>query len=151
MKIIIATDGSEFGTATLNFALRMICEPKTEIEIVTVIEPAAGTEFETIIESVDELTSPDNPEARAYHDIIESDRRRLIEKCANKDISVTTNVLAGPAARAIVEEAESWNAELIVVGSHGRGFWKRAWFGSVADKIVDHAPCSVMVVRTPTT
>jgi nucleotide-binding universal stress UspA family protein len=147
MKIIVATDGSEFGTNALNFASRLVCEPNTEIEIVTVIEPAAGTEFETIIESVDELTSPDNPDARAYHDILESDRRRLGKKCEGKDITVSTKVLAGPAARAIVEEAEAWKADLIVVGSHGRGFWTRAWIGSVSDRIVRHAPCAVLTVR----
>lgn len=148
MKIIIATDGSEFGTAALRFVTRLICEPDTKIEIVTVIEPAAGTEFETIIESVEELTRPDNPEAKADRDMLETAREWLMENCANEYVSVSTKVLAGPAARAIVEEAEAWNAELIVVGSHGRGFWKRAWFGSVADKIVDHAPCSVLTVRT---
>ena len=147
MKIIIATDGSEFGTVAIDFTARMICEPNTEIEIVTVIEPAAGTEFETIIESVEELTKSDNPETKAEYEMLEAARQRLIEKCADKRISVTTKVLAGPAARTIVEEAEAWNAELIVVGSHGRGFWKRAWFGSVADRIVDHAPCSVLTVR----
>ena len=147
MKIIVATDGSEFGAKALDFIPRLISEPKTEIEIVTVIEPAAGTEFETIIESVNELAKRDTPETRAGHELLDSARQKLIEKCAGKDISVTTKLLSGPAARTIVEEAEAWNAELIVVGSHGRGFWKRAWFGSVADRIVDHAHCSVLAVR----
>ena len=147
MKIIIAIDGSEFGTAALKFATRVICEPGTKIEIVTVVEPAAGTEFETIIESVDELTTRDNPETNAAHEILKAARDWLVENCSHEYLSVETKVLAGPPARAIVEEAESWEAELIIVGSHGRGFWKRAWLGSVSDRIVDHAPCSVLTVR----
>ena len=149
MKIIIATDGSEFGAAAISFAARLICEPKTEIEIVTVIEPAAGTEFETIIESVNELTKTDNPETRADREMLDGARQKLIDKCAEKEVSVTTKLLAGPAARAIVEEAEAWKADMIVVGSHGRGFWERSWLGSVTDRIVHHAPCSVLTVRHP--
>ena len=38
--------------------------------------------------------------------------------------------------------------DLIVVGSHGRGFWGRL-LGSVSDGVVHHAPCSVLVVRKP--
>lgn len=60
----------------------------------------------------------------------------------------STELLAGPATRTICEKADEWNAELIVMGSHGRGFLGGAWFGSVSDKVIHHAPCSVMIVRS---
>jgi nucleotide-binding universal stress UspA family protein len=47
----------------------------------------------------------------------------------------------------LLETAKEWNADLIVVGSHGRGFWGRMLLGSVTDALVHHAPCSVLVVR----
>ena len=147
MKIIIATDGSNYGASALNFAERVICEAGSEVEIVTVIEPAAGTELETIIESTEQLTNPDNPECRAAVELLERSKGTLAEACSGKGVSISTKVLAGPAARSIVEEAESWNAELIIVGSHGRGFWSRTLLGSVSDRIVSHANCAVMTVR----
>jgi len=47
----------------------------------------------------------------------------------------------------IVDEAENWKADLIVVGSHGYTGIKKWLLGSVAQSVVSHAPCSVEVVR----
>jgi nucleotide-binding universal stress UspA family protein len=52
----------------------------------------------------------------------------------------------GPAAKEIIDKAERWRADLIVVGSHGYGFWGRL-LGSVSNYVVHNAPCSVLVVR----
>ena len=46
-----------------------------------------------------------------------------------------------------IEEAQNWGADLIIVGSHGYGFWSRALLGSVSNAVINHAPCSVLVVR----
>jgi nucleotide-binding universal stress UspA family protein len=59
---------------------------------------------------------------------------------------ISTRLLSGPAGKAIVDKAKKWNADLLVVGSHGYGFWGRM-LGSVSDDIVHHAPCSVLVAR----
>ena len=61
--------------------------------------------------------------------------------------NLSTRVLCGSPAQAIVEEAESWGADLVIVGSHGYGFWERMFLGSVSNALVHHAPCSVLVVR----
>lgn len=60
---------------------------------------------------------------------------------------LTTMVIQGSPKQAIVEEAETWGADLIIMGSHGYGFWQRALLGSVSSSVVHHAPCSVLVVR----
>ena len=49
---------------------------------------------------------------------------------------------------AIVNEAREWDADLIVLGSHGYGRVKRLVLGSVAAGVVASAPCSVQVVRS---
>jgi len=61
---------------------------------------------------------------------------------------ITREVLIGSPARRIVEEAQTWKADLIVIGSHGYGFWERMMLGSVSQSVVHHASCSVLVVRT---
>ncbi len=85
------------------------------------------------------------------------DRRRdapaLVEAAAdmirdaNPKVSVTTKIIEGIPKDAIVQEAQSWGADLIVLGSHGYGRVRRVVLGSVAAAVVANAPCSVLVVR----
>jgi nucleotide-binding universal stress UspA family protein len=56
-------------------------------------------------------------------------------------------VVEGNPRDAILDEAREWNADLIVVGSHGYGRLKRMMLGSVAGAVVANAPCSVHVAR----
>lgn len=62
--------------------------------------------------------------------------------------TVETALVMGRPASVIVDEARRMNADLIVVGSHGRGAVASALLGSVANEVVDHAPCPVLVSRT---
>jgi nucleotide-binding universal stress UspA family protein len=59
----------------------------------------------------------------------------------------TTCVVEGDPRQAILAMAEAWPADIIVLGSHGRGRFDRLLLGSVSDSVVRHAPCSVVVVR----
>jgi nucleotide-binding universal stress UspA family protein len=67
----------------------------------------------------------------------------------NKSIKVDGKFLPGPARGVILEEAENWGADLIVIGSHGYRGWQRFLLGSVSLAVVSHAKCSVEVVRCP--
>jgi nucleotide-binding universal stress UspA family protein len=58
-----------------------------------------------------------------------------------------TEVVEGPAQRAIPELARRLGAELLVIGSHGRHGLERVAVGSIAMAMVRRAPCSVLVVR----
>ena len=55
----------------------------------------------------------------------------------------------GSPKRIIVEEAETWGADLVVVGSHGYRSWERMLLGSVSQAVAAHAECSVEIVRCP--
>ena len=148
MKILIATDGSSYGQAAVDFAANIVSQPDTtEVKIVSVIEPFAFNEIETLIEETDEIANLKNTAARQADALGKRLAEDFREKFAGTKIDVSNEVLGGSAAPAIVEKAEEWNADLIVVGSHGYGFWQRAWLGSVSDRIAHHAPCSVLIVR----
>jgi nucleotide-binding universal stress UspA family protein len=66
---------------------------------------------------------------------------------ASAGLKPTTAVLSGNPKEVILEEAKRWNADLIVVGSHGRRSFKRFLLGSVSEAIAMNAHCSVVVVR----
>lgn len=76
-----------------------------------------------------------------------SSAARVREYFADTDLKIETEVRAGAPDQVILEIAKEWKPDLIVVGSHGRGFWGRLTLGSVSDSIIHHAPCSVLVVR----
>ncbi len=62
-------------------------------------------------------------------------------------LEISSKIVPGPPSQAIVDEAESWGADLIVMGSRGRGTFGRLLLGSVSSAVVHHAMCSVEIVR----
>lgn len=146
MKVIIATDGSSFSLAAAQEACRLFGRMKeTEFTIVAVFEdvPIAATEpFALPPEYYQEMT--DAARSQAKHNA-EQTAEALRSGCP--DANVTVEVLSGKPASQIVDLAERIGAQTIVVGSHGRGFWGRL-LGSVSNSVVNHAPCSVLVVRS---
>jgi nucleotide-binding universal stress UspA family protein len=67
-------------------------------------------------------------------------------KCELPEGRISTAVLFGPVYQKILEEAEKWGADVIIVGSHRPGA-ERFLIGSNASAVVRHATCSVLVVR----
>ena len=148
MKILVATDGSRFAKAAVEFVKKIVAEPaSTEIEVVAVVEPFAPNEFETLVESLGELTDPSNPAAQVAGQLAKSAGEELSRTFDGTGIKISDKVIGGLVAKAIVEEAERWRPDLIVLGSHGRGFWSRQWLGSVSDRVAHHAHCSVLLVK----
>mgnify|MGYP001165592713 CR=1 FL=1 len=149
MKVMIATDGSKFSQAAVNKACDFLGE-KTgmEIKVVSAYEEDYAMAAEPFAVSADlyrEIAEAAENQARQNAlSAAETIKKRLGEVTA----SITTAILKGNPPQQIVDIAEEWGADLIVVGSHGRGFWGRL-LGSVSDGVVHHAPCSVMVVREP--
>ncbi len=66
-----------------------------------------------------------------------------------RSLTVTTDVLSGPPAEAILDDAESFGADWIFVGSHGHGRLERFMLGSVSQAVAGRARCSVSIVRSP--
>ena len=72
---------------------------------------------------------------------------RVANSLASRGLKTEAVVYDGDPRSVIVDEAEDWKADLIVLGSHGYTGIKRWLLGSVAQSVVNHAPCSVEVVR----
>lgn len=75
----------------------------------------------------------------------------LVEKFATSRLNLRFQALTGPPAATVIDHAkrESGRYDLVVTGSHGRRGFRRFLLGSVAEKIVRHALCSVLVVHGP--
>lgn len=143
MKILVATDGSTPGQAAVEAVASRPWPDGTEIKVLTVIHAA-----------VPFILDPMYTIAFIHIDQIEKARERAPEIVAaaagsltRPGVTVTTEVLEGSPKHLIVEDAERWDADLIVLGTHGHGPVGRFVLGSVAHSVVLHAPCSVEVVR----
>jgi nucleotide-binding universal stress UspA family protein len=80
----------------------------------------------------------------------EQDGKRLLagfRQRASSTVAALEFVTVGKPATEIVKTAAEWSADLIVIGSHGRGGVSRALLGSVAEAVMRHAPCAVLVIR----
>jgi nucleotide-binding universal stress UspA family protein len=79
----------------------------------------------------------------------EAERRMLtsLESLAAEGIQATGEVLIGGPSHVIIEQANNVNADLIVMGTHGRTGITHLLIGSVAERVIRHAPCPVFVIR----
>jgi len=149
MKILIATDGSDFSKAAIDACRKIVFDPEnTNFKIISAVEYPLMTAADPFIggsaDCYDRIEQAGCALAKQY---LEESAARLRSLFPDKSLNLTIEVIDGSPARVIVEQAESWSADLIVIGSHGDGFWSRALLGSVSTSILHHAPCSVLVVR----
>ena len=149
MKILIAIDGSEYSNAAVDECCRMVLRPAdAEVMIVSAYENAYPMAAEPFAISADYYQQLDDAVREQSNGFLESARNQITSHFPEANFPLNTEVLRGSPAQQIVEKAEEWGADVIVVGSHGRGFWGRL-LGSVSNAVVHHAPCSVLVVRKP--
>lgn len=145
MKILMAIDDSRFSDAVVDTLIAQFDPARTEVRIIHVVEPVA---FST----PPQMDPMYFPELQAQV----KDAQQLVERAARKltgaGFKVSTTVEKGDARSVIVDEAapDGWNAELIMLGSHGRKGLQRFMLGSVSDAVARHAPCSVEIVKIHT-
>jgi nucleotide-binding universal stress UspA family protein len=87
--------------------------------------------------------------AREQADSAIKDALDRIQLSQVAQIEVITETIDGRAEDVILNEAEKWGADLIVVGSHGYRGLQRFLLGSVSQAVATHAACSVEIVRGP--
>jgi nucleotide-binding universal stress UspA family protein len=149
MKLLLATDGSEFSNAAVREVIRRFPPKDTEVRIVHAVEWMKDMP----------LYAQFGQGPTAAHDAVEHRNRSfelaelLVAKTAEEleaaGFRTSVRTLDTDPAHAIIGSARDWGADLIVLGSHGRRGLERLILGSVADSVVRRAPCSVHVVRLP--
>jgi nucleotide-binding universal stress UspA family protein len=147
MKILLATDGSDYNNlAVEEFAGRLFAMD-TEVHIISAFE------ISTIVMSTaapmgglaDYYEETDKEAKKTAEDAVKSASDLLKKK--HPSLSITTAIINGSPKQVILKEAEEFGADLIVVGSHGRGVIERFLLGSVSQAVASHANCSVEIVR----
>lgn len=145
MKILLAIDGSKFSEATTQAVAKRIPAKDMEVTVLHVIEPlpvTVGDETRVYITDIEAMRQAQLKQAEAVV-------ARAADVLRPVGFKVTTLVEEGDPVTKIIDHAAAWEADLIVVGSHGRRGLGRLLLGSVSERVARHAPCTVEIVRLP--
>lgn len=148
MKILLAVDGSPCSDAAVEEVARRPWPEGSSVKVLTTYELPAPPTAETWALPLNYFENLDNALQKQAQNVVDSALQKLKSRL-NKSISLDAALVPGPPRTVILDEAENWGANLIVVGSHGYRAWQRFLLGSVSQAVVSHAKCSVEVVRCP--
>src|SRR5215475_15830030 len=146
MKILLATDGSDYSKAAVNSVAERPWPEGSEVKIISAMEiPYPPTTEGWVMP--DSFYSELDRVAREQAEAAVKDAVERIESGKASGIEIITKIISGSAREVILDEAERWDADLIVLGSHGYNGWQRFLLGSVSHAVATHAHCSVEIVR----
>jgi nucleotide-binding universal stress UspA family protein len=140
MKILMGIDDSKFSEDVLRAVVTQIRTENTEVRVLHVLQSSVPAPPQMAPGYAPELEDQIKP----AHELVE----RIAEELRRAGFKVDAAVEVGDIRERIIDAAEDWGAELIVVGSHGKRGIQRFLLGSVAEFVARHAKCSVEIVRT---
>jgi nucleotide-binding universal stress UspA family protein len=146
-KIVVGVDGSPSSLKAVGVAADLASKYDAELVLVAVeheLPPALAAELETYLRQ-EHIDVPIDELPTEHAENVLADARFQAE--GEGAVKVASRMSRGDPAEEIIGAAQRENADLIVVGSRGHGRLAGLLLGSVAQKIVAHASCPVLVAR----
>jgi nucleotide-binding universal stress UspA family protein len=149
VRILLAIDDSAGSSLALQELLRQTPGQKPDIKVLTVVEPPSAPVKFAVAAAGQMAGYPASfaPELEAETKQAQALVDTAVEQLRRAGLNAEAAVESGNPKSVIVDTAVHWNADLIVVGAHGRGALERFLIGSVSEAVARHAPCSVEIVR----
>ena len=156
MKILIAYDGSDCASAALTDLRRAGLPQEVDAIVLSVADvwvwSTVGNEAVMPVYARAYAGAWDKEREESLQAVEEARamalRAKQLIQDSFPDWTVEAEACADSPAWGIIRKADEWKPDLVVVGSHGRSALGRFFLGSVSQKVVTHAPCSVRVVRS---
>lgn len=146
MKVLLAVDGSAYSNAAVGEVAGRPWPAGSEVRIVSVVEQPFMPAAEPWSIPPEYYTQAEQAARERAESTVE-DAQSKLQAGLDKSIRITTVTPEGSPKRVVLDEAENWGADLIVLGSRGLGAWERLLLGSVSNAVAQHAKCSVEIVR----
>lgn len=145
-KILVPIDGSDTSALGLAEAIRLARLSGGSIRLLNVVDTLAlamspGGAYLLTQEVIDQLK-------QGGKDVL-ARARATVEAAGLPVETVLHDALTQRVCDVVIDQARSWGAEIIVIGTHGRRGVRRALLGSDAEQIVRLAPMPVLLVRGP--
>lgn len=141
-SIVIATDGSPYSTAAASEAIGIAKKNGSKLTVISVVPAELATPTD-----VDFAATQRELLAEKEMQAAEKNAKAVKEAAQKEGVAVQAFVMTGKPADAIIETAKEKNADLIIVGSHGRTGLERLLMGSVAERVIVMSACAVLVVK----
>jgi nucleotide-binding universal stress UspA family protein len=141
-RIVVATDFSEGSDAAMERAFGLAKALGATIDLVHVLDTA-------ILAAPTSLGAMPLVEPQVLMDQIDEALSKRVAEAQKGGLVCQSNSLDGYPAREIVRHAEKTNADLIVLGTHGRTGVAHVIMGSVAQRVVQRSSCPVLVIPPP--
>ncbi len=139
--ILVPVDGSSHAVKALKFALELAHLTKADMEVLHVMDTAQ-------IQQISRLT--DKNSVQVHEEMRERAMAILVDANAlarEAGLEIMTHMIEGTPYEAVVEHAHRRSSDLIVIGRIGTRGPRRILIGSVTERILEIAPCHVLVVR----
>lgn len=146
MKILLAVDGSDYSNAAVDAVAARPWPEGSSVQIISAMELSFTPTPETWALPDSYYAQAEQAAKEQAESVVREASQRLRAGQALPMESFTT-IKVGRAEDVILDEAEKWGADLIVLGSHGYRAFKRFLLGSVSQAVATHAKCSVEIVR----
>lgn len=138
-KILVATDASEYSRQALRSALELARKFHSEVELLIVMDKQRAYAVNLLDEHVNWLEQIEQGGELAI--------RATLEGIDISDVTLTKKIVQGKPANMILQEIENENIDLVVMGSHGYGAVTGAILGSVSQRVLHGAKCSVLIAK----
>lgn len=135
-KILVAYDGSEESHSAFLFGLDLAKKFEAKLEILSIVR---------VLEPPEDVETRDNLEKGK--EIYEKFFIELRKEAKEKGINITTEVALGHPAEQIVYWAEKNQMNVIIMGYQTKNTFSKWLLGTIPDKVVHHASCTVIVVK----
>lgn len=141
-RVVLAVDGSKHSRRACEFACQRLFQESTHVSVLSVAGDGLTEMASQVLPAtqVQDLTRPQIDHAK---ELVSQYRDQVLKTGG----SVTTEVRTGHTSEQILQHAETFKADLIIVGSRGLEGTERLELGSVAESVLKYAPCSVLVVK----
>ena len=148
--VLVATDGSEQSLKAARYLRDLFGTAPEKITVIAVVRPLAAVPFASDFgeEAHAAQQAGLDPGGYSFQEAArEAVERVAAELSSGTDAQVETMVRGGTPADQIVRAADELEADLIVIGGRGKGAMEAIVLGSVAYRVLHHAPCPVLVTR----
>lgn len=144
LRVLVAVDDDEASHDALELARRLVPADSSVLVVNVAKNDRVAAAWLGPVTGI-----PEGPPAPLLS--IQEDNERYADTIVHNAIEelphAETIVTHGDPGEAICALADSHDIDVIVVGTHQRSRWTRMWFGSVSRYVIDHANCSVLLVR----